>query len=143
MQTYQVSQDIKAPPGTVWKFVSDVFNWPERLPNYNAVTALNDQDFQVGSRFRVSQPKLLPAIWEVTSCRENEGFTWQSCSMGLAMKADHLIRVTGLDTCELTLKFCFSGLLAIFAGPLAGKLVRRYLSIEAHTFKNLAEKANA
>lgn len=141
MRTYQVTQSIAAPPSVVWKFLSDVSSWPERLPTFESVIAVTDQNFQVGSRFRVLQPKLRPAIWVVTSCRENDGFTWQSSSAGLVMRAAHTLNPTGPETCELALQFTFSGMLSMFVGLLAGKMTQRYISIEASTFKDLAEEA--
>jgi len=139
MRTYRVTQRISAPPDVVWKFVSDVLAWPEWLPTFDSVIALTDQELQVGSRYRVLQPKLRPAVWAVTSCRRNESFAWQSSSPGLAMRAVHALRPTSPDTSELSLEFSFSGALSLPAGLLAGKLTQRYISIEAGTFKRLAE----
>ncbi len=97
----------------------------------------------VGSIFRVVQPGINPARWVVTSCSENERFSWRAHMPGLGMSADHIVVPVGSMNCKLMLAFSFSGILSPLAAFMRGKLVQRYISAEAEAFKRLAENAGA
>ncbi len=143
MPTYRVTENIAAPAARVWAPLRNVLAWPEWLPTVTSVTPLGVSNLEIGARFRVLQPKLRPAIWEVVSVRKGEGFVWQAGSPALAMRAGHVVEPTGPETCKLTLEFSFSGLLSPLAGLLAGPLTRRYIATEAASLKAVAEAAGA
>jgi hypothetical protein len=57
----------------VFAVLHDVERWPEWT--MTAVKKMDDGPLVVGSKVRVRQPKLLPAVWLVTELDENRAFT--------------------------------------------------------------------
>lgn len=141
MRSYRVTEDIAAPAGSVWALICNVVAWPKWLPTVTSVTPLGAESLQVGSRFRVLQPRLRPAIWEVTSVEAGRSFVWQSRSAGLAMCGSHVVEPTGPSGSRVTLELTFSGILSPLIGVLAGSLTRRYVVTEAASLKASAEAA--
>jgi uncharacterized membrane protein len=139
MPTYRVVENIAAPAARVWAPLRDVVAWPDWLPTVTSVTPLGINNLEIGARFRVLQPKLRPATWEVTSIREGENFMWQAVSPGMTMCAGHVIEPTGPESCKLNLQLTFAGLLSPLAALFAGSLTRRYINTEAASLKIVAE----
>ena len=139
MPMYRTTQPIASSPEIVWERISNVVAWPVWLPTVSSVTPLDANSLQLGARFRVTQPKLRPAIWRVTDLQPGRAFVWQSGAPGLAMEATHVVRPTGPTDCELTLEFRFSGLIAPLVALFAGAITQRYIETEAATCKTLAE----
>lgn len=137
---YHVIEDISAPDSSVWALLSDVLAWPQWLPTVISVAPLGAGRLEAGERFRVLQPRLLPAIWEVVSVQAGRSFVWVSKSPGLAMRASHVVEPAGAG-CRLTLEFEFSGILAPLARLLAGSITERYIRTEAASLKARAEAA--
>jgi hypothetical protein len=107
----------------------------------HAVTSVQRTDnrpFVVGSRVRVRQPKLLPAIWQVTELDEPRKLTWVTRSPGVAVTGEHLVEADGTGS-RVTLSLNFSG----FLGPLVSRfycsLNQRYLAIEAEELRKRCE----
>jgi hypothetical protein len=92
----------------------------------------------VGSRARVRQPKLLPAIWQVTELDERKGFTWITRSPGLQIAGGHRIEEIGSGS-RVTLSLHFSGLLSGLAARVYGNLNQKYLAAEANGLKKRSE----
>jgi uncharacterized protein YndB with AHSA1/START domain len=141
--TYEASTSIAAPPQRVWQRLAAVTHWPDWLPTVTAVHALAENHLQPGARFRITQPRLRPAIWKVTHVQHGHGFTWETRSPGLHVVAEHLVVHTGPDTCRVVLRISFSGPLALLARWLAGALTQHYLQREAAALRYHAEKRTA
>ena len=130
MTRYEIAVEIPAPPERVWAVMSDVERWPEWTPSVTKVERLDGGPLAVGSRARIRQPNLLPAVWQVTELRPGRGFTWVTRSPG--------VRVTGIHAVEpapggsrATLSLEFAGPLAGIVGWITRGLNRRYLALEA------------
>lgn len=95
---------------------------------------LSDSGLRVGARYRVTQPKLRPAVYEVTECTPSAAFTWVQRFPGGAMIADHCLVARNGGT-EMELSFSFNGLLANMVGMMFSKLIRDYLAAEAKNLK--------
>ena len=138
MTNFSVTVDIQAPPERVMAILCDVDRWPEWTTTTTSVRRLESGPLAVGSRARVWQPKLSPAIWEVTEFDEMSGFTWISRSPGVRVAGGHHVEATETG-CKVTLSLQFSGLL----GPLFARAFRgmneRYLATEAKGLKERAE----
>jgi uncharacterized membrane protein len=135
---FEISVDIDASPERVWNLLKDVEHWPDMTDSIDRVELL-DTPFVLASRARVHQPKLRAAIWTVTAFEENETFTWQSRSPGVTTTAAHDI-IPGSDgrvTVRLTLDQ--TGPLSPVIALLAGRLTRRYVTMEANGLKAKAE----
>jgi uncharacterized protein YndB with AHSA1/START domain len=87
---YRIVVDIKAPPGRVFAVLRAVERWPEWTSTMTSVQRTDNRPFVVGSRVRVRQPKLLPAIWQATELDEPRKFTWVTRSPGVAVTGEHL-----------------------------------------------------
>jgi hypothetical protein len=130
--------DIDAPPEKVFSVLCAVERWPEWTPTMIRVQRLERGGLGIGARARVLQPKLRPAIWQVTELEENRSFTWVAHTVGLRMKAGHWIEATGAGS-RISLTFEFSGFLSGIAGRLYRGLIEHYLGIEALGLKRRSE----
>jgi uncharacterized protein YndB with AHSA1/START domain len=136
---YSTTIDVAAPPERVWDVLADVEHWPEWTPSVERITLLESRPLGVGSRARVEQPKLRPAVLEITRCEPGRGFTWGSRSATLLFVGDHAIDPTPTG-CRVTLSVRFGGLFGWLAGMVAGGLTRRYISLEANGLKQRSER---
>lgn len=139
MPDFQVAVEIAAPAARVWAVLLDVGRWPDWTPTVLDAKRLDAGPFTVGSRTRVLQPKLRPAVWQVTELDAARGvFTWVARNPGVLVTARHRIEAAG-DTSRATLSIEFSGWL----GPLVARLVRKlneqYVSTEAQSLKKRCE----
>jgi hypothetical protein len=98
------------------------------------VQRLDDGPFGKGSRARVNQPRLPPAIWTVTEFEDGRSFTWESRTPGIVTTGTHTVTGEGV-TLALTQK----GPTAPLVGLLYGRLTRRYVTMEAQGLKRIAE----
>jgi Polyketide cyclase / dehydrase and lipid transport len=131
-----------AKPEAIWQILADVSHWKDWTPTVLDITPLNGQNLQVGGRYRVSQPGVQPAIYEVTACVPNEGFTWVQKIPGGKLLASHTIRVNDGST-NVELSFFSQGLLAAAASALFSSKIRKLVSIEARSLKEKAEHSSA
>jgi hypothetical protein len=112
-----------ASPTIIWQVLADVEHWPDWTPTVVEVRSLDGSGLNIGARYRVVQPKLRPAIYEVTECVPNQRFTWAQKLPGGALVADH--RLTPRDgATEVELSFASEGLLANLAAGLFSKMIR-------------------
>ncbi|MGH3239251.1 MAG: SRPBCC family protein [Spirillospora sp.] len=135
---FEVSVDIDATPATVWTLLTDVEHWPEITASINRVEIL-EKPFTLSSRARVSQPKLPPATWTVTTFDENNSFTWESHSPGVTTIGGHHITTNPDGSVSLQLTLDQKGPLAPIISLLTARLTRRYITMEANGLKTKAE----
>jgi uncharacterized membrane protein len=88
---YSAHIDIEAPAPRVWEVMTDVVRWPEWTASVSEVQRLDDGDFAVGSRARIRQPRLRPAIWTVETIEPGAAFTWSTSTPGARIVGDHRI----------------------------------------------------
>jgi hypothetical protein len=141
MTHFTTTTEIYAPPARVWAVMLDVERWPEWTPTVSRITRLAPGPLAVGSRISIVQPKLRPAVWQVTEIDEPRSSTWFTTFPGVRVTAHHTIDPIAGGSL-LTLSLVFSGLL----GPLLGWSLRglnqRYLGIEAKGLKARCESAS-
>lgn len=123
-----------ARPAIIWKVLADVEHWPEWTPTVLSVESLTDVGLAVGARYRVVQPNLRPAIYEVTECVPESRFTWVQRFRGGAMIADHRIRLRDRGA-EIELSFASRGPIGNILGKLFSKVITSYVEIEAESLK--------
>jgi uncharacterized membrane protein len=137
-----VPVSIDAPPEKVFAVLCAVERWPEWTSSMSSVQRLQSGPFGVGSSARVRQPRLRPAIWQVTQLENQRNFTWTTRSPGLRMKAGHLIEPQGSGS-RVALSFELSGFIAPLVSRLYGALIERYITTEAQGLKKRSESAAA
>lgn len=138
MATFTKTIDIQAPPQRVWEIMSDVERWHEWTPSITSIERLDRGSFQVGSRARVRQPKLRPAVWQVTELEKDRSFTWVTRSPGIRVTGRHEVEPFAGGS-RATLSVEFSGLLAPLVAWLTRGLNQRYLGMEANGLKSRSE----
>lgn len=127
-----------AQPWIIWKVLADVEHWHEWTPTVVAIKSLGNSEFGVGARYRVVQPKLRPAIYEVTECIPCQRFTWVQRFSGGTMTGDH--RITQRDgSAEVELSFSSSGVLGNVVGRVFSRRIADYVRTEAQRLKERCE----
>jgi hypothetical protein len=139
MRHFAITVDIDATPGRVWAVMRDIARWHEWTASVRSIERLDDGPLAVGSRVRIRQPKVLPAIWTVTALEEGRGFTWVTRSPGIMATAGHRLESTTRGTIA-TLSVHFGGPLGAVAGWLLRGLNNRYLALEAAGLKRRSEE---
>jgi uncharacterized membrane protein len=133
---------VAADSERVWKVLSDLERWPERIPTYVEVRRLDGGDLRVGSRAHVKQKGLAAGDWEVIELVEGSTFTWASRQPGVRVVGRHVVSQTAPDgPTTLTLTIEQTGWLSGIVALLLGRKVRRYVDLEAEALKAAAEGA--
>jgi uncharacterized membrane protein len=140
MSSFRFTVEIIAPQERIWSVLTDVERWPEWNPTVKSAKRLEPGALAVGSRTKIVQPKLMPAVWRVTELDEDSAtFVWLASRPGVKVIATHLIDGIG-DGCRVTLALNYGGLL----GPLIARRLKHlnwdYLTKEAEGLKRRCER---
>ena len=138
----ETSVEILRPPDEIWPVMIDVERWPEWTSSVSTLERLDSGPFGLGSRARISQPKLKTMIWRVTEFEPGRFFTWETRSPGVYVRGRHEIRPTNLGSLA-TLTVIQTGWLASLLSPFFTPLTRRYVQIEAQGLKKRCEEMAA
>jgi len=141
MKSFSTTIEIKAPPQRVWSVLADIEGWPDWTASVQSIERFESGPLSVGTRARLRQPKLRPAIWQITQIEKGSNFTWVTRSLGLTIAGHHRVEpVKKGNASRVTLTIEFSGLL----GPLVAWLTRglnvHYLALEAQGLKKRSEQ---
>jgi hypothetical protein len=139
VKDFEIVVDIEAPPERVRAVLCDVERWHEWTASVTSIRRLDNGPFAVGSKARVIQPKLRPAVWEVTTL-DSRGFVWSMRAPGVQVAGEHWIEAKGAGS-RVRLALHFSGLLGGFLGYLYRDLNQRYLGMEAEGLRRRCESA--
>jgi hypothetical protein len=129
---------IKASPAKIVTMLFDVERWPEWTSTMTSVQQLDQGPLAVGSKARIRQPQLLPAVWQVTELDLGRGFSWVTRRLGLQLEAVHLVEVDGTGS-RVTISIGVSGLLGLLAARFHGNLLQRYIATEAEGLRKHCE----
>jgi uncharacterized membrane protein len=135
----EASTEIDAPAPRVWEHVQDVERWPDLLETVTSVEPLTPGPLATGSRYRVVQPRLRPAVWSVTAYVPGRSFRWVSPNPGVATTGDHTVTPLGDQRARLDLTIEHRGPLAWLVGRLTRRLTEDYLAKECAGIKRAAE----
>jgi len=138
MTDFSITVEIAASPALVWNVLKDVEHWHEWTASVISIERLDAGPLKVGSRARVRQPKLRPAVYQVTEMDESRGFTWIAQNPGLRVIARHDIE-PGAKGTRVTLSVELTGLLAPLVRRLYRDLNQRYVTMEANGLKARCE----
>ncbi len=133
--------EIAAPPAQVWRVMADIEHWPEWTRSVTSIRRLDTGPFCIGSRARIKQPKLRPAVWTVTQLDVGHSFTWVSRMPGLRVFGRHIVESVERGS-RVTLAIEFEGLFGKLAARAFRKLNEEYLEVEAGGLKRRCEPAN-
>ena len=138
MRSFTNAIAIAASLERVWEILIDVERWREWTPSIERVERLDSAPLHVGSKVRIEQPKLRPAVWTITLWEPPRRFVWISHNPGVEARATHDLESTA-DGCVLKLGLEFGGLFGALAGRLNRHLIDRYLALEAAGLKRRCE----
>ncbi|MGK4583751.1 SRPBCC family protein [Kitasatospora sp. HPMI-4] len=138
--SHTVTVEVAAVPARIWQVLTEVERWPSWTATVSEVRRLEEGPFGVGSTVRIRQPRLRPAVWQVTVYEPGRCFAWQSGAPGVLTVADHRIDPRPDGGAEVTLTLSQFGPAAPVLGVVYGPLTRRYLAIEAAGLKRAAEQ---
>jgi hypothetical protein len=139
MVEYAVSVEIHATPEKVWSELIDVERWPEWTPSMTKIERREAGPFGLGSRARITQPKLPPMIWTVTDFRPGKAFSWTAAATGVTSVGEHELSVGDNQTVTVTLRVRQSGPLAPIVGLLTSEMTKRYVNLESQGLKQRCE----
>jgi hypothetical protein len=130
---------IHASPAAIWQVLVDVERWPTWTPTVLNVEPLTRDGFRVGAKYRVTQPKLKPAIYEVTERVPHQAFTWVQKAPGATLVADHRLTAFDGSGTEVELSFATEGLLGAILGGMYSKRIAELVKTEAKSLKTHCE----
>ena len=122
--------EIAAAPALVWAVMSDVERWPEWTASMSSVRHLDGGPLRVGSRVRISQPRLPTTTWTVSALTVGKEFVWVATAPGVRTTCTHSVSAAD-EGSVATLAVDQQGPLGALIGKLTAGLTRRYLALEA------------
>ena len=134
----EITVQIDAPAERVWRVMADLERWPEWTPTMASVKRLDNGEFRLGSRARIRQPKLMGAVWKVSSMVPGRSFELQNSSAGLRSVAGHRIEPQ-TDSCKVTIWVEHTGVITPLIGYFFNDITRQYLQQEAEGLKKRCE----
>ena len=132
--------DIAAPAERVWSVMADVARWPEWTASVSKIEPLDQGPLRVGSRARVTQPKLPVAVWTVTALEPGRFFEWRNQSPGLLSIGRHGVEPDAKGGSRATLSIEWSGWMKTVIRLFYRKLTERYVELEAEGLKRRSEQ---
>ena len=130
--------EVAAPSGRVWEIMTDVGRWQEWTASISSIERLDSGPLALGSRARVVQPRLRPAIFEVTSFEPGGSFTWAARSGGIAALAVHEVTPAASGS-RVRLVLHLEGWPLLVLGWWVRRLSLRYMTMEAEGLRRRAE----
>ncbi|GAA2720471.1 SRPBCC family protein [Cellulomonas aerilata] len=136
-----VTVDVGAPPERVWEVLTDVEHWSQWTSTVTSVRLLDDGPLRVGSRARISQPRLPESEYVVTELDPGRSFTWVATAPGVRTTARHDAQVLPEGGTRVRLSVSQSGRLGSVMGRFYRGLTDRYLAAEAAGLRARCEGA--
>jgi|SRR5215831_124664 len=139
MSDFRNVVEIRASPAHVWSVLLDVERWPDWTSSVTKVQRMDIGALTLGSRTRIWQPHLRPAVWQVTSLDEQRRvFAWTTRSPGVKIVGRHQIEAVK-NLSRVTLSIDYSGLLSTFIARIYRDLIWDYIGREASGLKKQCE----
>ena len=132
--------DIAAPPARVWEVLSEVESWSEWTPTVTSVRRLDEGPLRLGSRARISQPRIPEAEYVVTNLEPGRSFTWVATGPGVRTTARHDAEPLAAGGTRVRLSVSQSGWLGSVMGRFYRRMTDRYLANEATGLKARCEE---
>lgn len=130
--------DIEAPAERVWALTTAIEDWPALMPTVTALERLDPGPLVPGSRARIDQPGLRPAVWTVVTVDAPHTFVWGTKLFGVRTVAEHHISATP-SGCRNELVIEMVGRGSGLLGRLAKGRLAKTLATENGSFRRAAE----
>jgi hypothetical protein len=139
MSDFRHVVEIQVSPARVWSVLLEVERWPEWTTSVSRVRRMDIGPLTLGSRTRLWQPKLMPAVWQVTSLDEKRRiFAWTAHIFGMKIVARHQVDAVAAHS-RVTLSLDYSGLLGAIMARAYRDLNWDYLTREANGLRARCE----
>jgi Polyketide cyclase / dehydrase and lipid transport len=138
MVSFREAVTISAAVPEVARVLCEVEGWPSWHPAVTRVVRHGSGPLAVGERVDLKQPRLPASRWTVTTV-DASGFAWESSSPGVRSTGEHWAVDAGGGRTEVTLTLALSGPLARPLGWIYGRLIRRYVRLEAESLRSEVE----
>ena len=136
---FSITFDVGATPERVWAVMSDIERWHEWTPSVRSITRLDQGPLARGSRAKIRQPRVAPAVWTITELDPPRAFAWRTGSPVVWAVAHHSVQPVAQGS-RVTLSLKFGGLFAGLVAWLTRDLNNRYLALEAAGLKRRSEE---
>ncbi|MGA8089223.1 MAG: SRPBCC family protein [Terracidiphilus sp.] len=139
MSDFRHVVEIRVAPARVWNVLLDVERWPEWTTSVSKVQRMDIGPLTLGSRTRIWQPKLMPAVWQVTSLDEKRRiFAWTTHTFGIKIVARHQVEAVGARS-RVTLSLTYTGVVGAVLARAYRDLNWEYLTREANGLRGHCE----
>ncbi|MBS1802779.1 MAG: SRPBCC family protein [Acidobacteria bacterium] len=131
------------PSARVWAVLLDVERWPEWTSSVTRIQRMEVGPISMGSRARIWQPRLRPAVWRVTSFDDRRRiFAWTTRAFGVSIIGRHQVEALKNYT-RVCLSIEYSGVLSAVVTRFYGDLSRDYIAREGDGLKKFCENLPA
>jgi len=131
--------EIRVSPHRVWEVLLDVERWPAWTSSVTRVQRMDIGPLTLGSRTRIWQPKLMPAVWQVTSLDEQRRiFAWTTHTCGIRIVGRHQVEAIG-GRSRVTLSLTYHGVIGAVLARAYRDLNWEYLTREANGLRGYCE----
>jgi hypothetical protein len=139
MSDFRHVVEIRVSPPRVWNVLLDVERWPEWTTSVSKVQRMDIGPLTLGSRTRIWQPKLMPAVWQITSLDEQRHiFAWTTHTFGIKIVARHQVDAIGARS-RVTLSLNYTGVVGAVLARAYRDLNWDYLAREANGLRGHCE----
>ena len=139
MSNFHQVVEIQVPPARVWNVLLDVEHWPDWTTSVSKVERMDIGPLTLGSRTRIWQPKLMPAVWQVTSLDEQRRiFAWTTHTLGVKIVGRHRVDAAGAGS-RVALSLTYTGVIGAVLARAYRDLNRDYLTREANGLRGHCE----
>jgi uncharacterized membrane protein len=114
---------IEAPAADIWAVLTVVEGWPSWASQVRRLERLEPGPLALGSRVRISAPRLPASVWVVTEYEEPRSFTWESAFLpGVRLIGWHVLTPDASGTnVELALEA--TGALGRLLNPILARAI--------------------
>jgi hypothetical protein len=131
--------EVHVSPARVWSVLLDVERWPEWTTSVTRVQRMDIGPLTLGSRTRIWQPRLMPAVWQVTSLDlKRHIFAWTARNFGMKIVARHQVESVAAHS-RVTLSLDYHGLLGAVMARAYRDLNWDYIAREANGLRARCE----
>jgi len=139
MSDFRYDVEIRVSPSRVWSVLLDVERWPEWTTSVSRVQRMDLGPLTLGSRTRIWQPRLMPAVWCVTSLDEGRRvFGWTTRTLGVKIVGRHQVDAFKNHS-RVALSLHYTGPLSVVVARVYRDLIWDYLRREGNGLKEFCE----
>lgn len=143
MSDFRYEVEIRVSPARVWAVLLDVERWPEWTTSVTRVQRMELGPLTLGSRTRIWQPRLMPAVWCITSLDEGRRvFGWTTRTLGVKIVGRHQVDASKNHS-RVALSLHYTGPLSVVVARVYHGLISDYIRREGDGLKEFCENQPA